>query len=1208
MRKFLAIFVLAILMPHASVAQGDSEDDGGFLTRTIQNALSGAGREVRITGFAGALSSEATFERMTIADDAGIWLTLEDVSLIWSRTALLRGRLMVNSLTAASLQVARLPDPVEEPAQLPSAEAEPFSLQLPDLPVSINIDAFEVSEIDLGEPILGVPARLSLRAAARLDDDGLFLDLSADRIDDVQGRLGMKANVLRDGAEITLDLRLDEAEQGIAARLMKLPDLPSVDLSIAGEGTLDDFSADIGLATAQQPRLTGQVVLSAEPGTSGDAGVNRRIRADLGGDITALIAPEYEEFFGPNVALLVNTLLVADGAIEVQDFNVSAKAIELEGKVHLNSDMWPSLVDINGQIAQDGQPVVLPGSGAGVSVRSVALDVMFDEKQGDAFKGNFDLRGVAHDAVRVDRATLEFNGELDGSVDAIGRFAGDILFDASGVDVTHQETSEALGDEITGGLRINYVEDAPVELSDIKLTGVDFGLNGDVVIQGLDDGLPTDLDVEIDAQELARFAGLIGRPIAGAAELAVAGRVVPLSSMFDLKISGAARDIAIEIPEVDRLLAGQTELSLAAARDETGTFVRGLVLRNTALDVAADVALRTAGSDVDARIELSDLGIVLPQYQGPVSLKAKAEQSEQGWRVDADLSAPYDSRALVSGLATGPEADLDFDLSVPEVRAYVPQVQGALLAKGRLWQSDEGYRIDAEASGPFGGEVDVVGVATGPDAKVDFDARLPDLAVLVPNFGGAFALSGELARAGEDWALDSQLEGPAGLTADIAGTAASDGSTVDMAATGTVPLGLAGPILAPRSIDGDASFDLSLKGAPSLEALSGTITTSNGRFSDPNLRLALQDIVSQINLANATAQLDVDAEIANGGRVAVDGSVNLTSMAGDLALGLRNAVFVDPDLYVAELDADIGVVGPLTNGARISGRIDLEEVNVTVPGTGMTTIGAIPEITHRQASNAVTTTRARAGVLPPPETEAVGDSNPPVFPIEIRIDAPSKIFVRGRGINAELGGRLDVTGTTENVISAGSFELIRGRIDIIGKRFQLTEGSVQFQGSATPYILFVTTTEIPDGTASITVEGPADRPEVTFSADPEAPEDEVISLILFGRYVSELSAFQALQLANGVSQLSGKGGVNVIGGLRDNIGLDELDVTTDEAGSTSVSAGKYITDKIYTDITNNTDRGTDISINIDLTKRLTGRAKVAEDGNSSIGLFFERDY
>ena len=54
MRSFL-VFALIFV---GSVASAQ-EDDKGFLTRTIQDALSGAGRTVSIDGFAGALSSRA---------------------------------------------------------------------------------------------------------------------------------------------------------------------------------------------------------------------------------------------------------------------------------------------------------------------------------------------------------------------------------------------------------------------------------------------------------------------------------------------------------------------------------------------------------------------------------------------------------------------------------------------------------------------------------------------------------------------------------------------------------------------------------------------------------------------------------------------------------------------------------------------------------------------------------------------------------------------------------------------------------------------------------------------------------------------------------------------------------------------------------------------------------------------------------------------
>ena len=270
--RYLLIIAFTLTWFPLSLAAQDDEDDGGFLTRTIEGALSGAGREVNIVGFAGALSSEATFDRMTIADADGIWLTLEEVSLIWSRTALLRGRLEVDSLTAQSLQVPRLPVAEEEPIEIPPAEAEEFSLQLPELPVSINIDAFEVAEIDLGEPVLGAAARLALKARARLDDDGLFVDLTANRIDAVAGEFGLRTNIERDGAEIDVELTLSEAANGLTAQLLNLPDKPSVDLSVAGLGPLEDFTADITLATAGQPRLAGQVALRAEESAVADAG------------------------------------------------------------------------------------------------------------------------------------------------------------------------------------------------------------------------------------------------------------------------------------------------------------------------------------------------------------------------------------------------------------------------------------------------------------------------------------------------------------------------------------------------------------------------------------------------------------------------------------------------------------------------------------------------------------------------------------------------------------------------------------------------------------------------------------------------------------------------------------------------------------------------------------------------------------------------
>ena len=107
MRILIAV-LLALVWPGALLAQ-DATRDRGILQAFIEDNLSDAGRVVQIDGFAGALSSRATVERLTIADDQGVWLVLEGAALDWNRSAVLAGRLEINELSAERLVLTRLP-------------------------------------------------------------------------------------------------------------------------------------------------------------------------------------------------------------------------------------------------------------------------------------------------------------------------------------------------------------------------------------------------------------------------------------------------------------------------------------------------------------------------------------------------------------------------------------------------------------------------------------------------------------------------------------------------------------------------------------------------------------------------------------------------------------------------------------------------------------------------------------------------------------------------------------------------------------------------------------------------------------------------------------------------------------------------------------------------------------------------------------------
>ena len=511
------------------------------------------------------------------------------------------------------------------------------------------------------------------------------------------------------------------------------------------------------------------------------------------------------------------------------------------------------------------------------------------------------------------------------------------------------------------------------------------------------------------------------------------------------------------------------------------------------------------------------------------------------------------------------------------------------------------------ASGPLGADLTATGQLLDGVPSARFDLSVPDIGPLVPDLSGPLRATGSAAQRGTEVAVDLALTGPGGTTATVSGTA---GDRLNLGITGQAPLGLANAALAPNRISGTARFEMRAEGPPGLEALSGTITTSGAALSAPALRSGLEQIGGTVTLGNATAQIDLSAELASKGNLQVSGPVALTApFAGDLALRFDGRV-VDPTLYTVRVISDLRLAGPLAGGASLTGDILLDEAEISVPSSGLTAVGSLPPIRHEGASAGVQRTLARAGQTGDAASGAArgGSGGGPAFPLDLTVRAPNRIFVRGRGLDAELGGELLVRGTSAAPRVAGGFDLLRGRLDILQQRFDLDEGAISFQGDLIPYIRLVAETETDALTAAIIVEGPANAPEVTFESNPSVPQEEILAQIFFGRDLQSLSALQALQLASSVATLAGRGSGGVLQALRGNAGLDDLDVTTDAEGNTAIRAGKYISDNIYTDVEIDQDGQPKVSLNIDLSPSLTVRGATGTTGDTSIGLFFERDY
>jgi len=1266
--RFLVLVPLWLVHGAALPASAQTPDqDRGYLQGLLEDNLSGLGRDVRISGFEGALSARASIAELTIADGEGVWLRLSDIVLDWNRTALLRGRIDVNELTVARIDLIR--PPVPDPS-LPAAEAT-SGFSLPELPVSVQIGRIAAARVSLGDGFIGQPVEINIEGSVTLGNGEGEADLLIARIDGPRGEVQLSGAYANASRQLTLDLGVAEDAGGIAATLLGLPGTPSVRLAVTGDAPIDDFTAELSLATDGQDRLAGQVILQTlrepAPATVDDttpaALITRRVVTRIGGDIAPVFAPDYRAFFGSDIQLIVTATRTPDGRLLLEGLDLTAEAIRLSGDAALSAEGWPERLALSGQIvAPDGRPILLPLSGPQTRVNRTDLDLTYDAATGDAWTLRLDIDGLDRPDLIATRAALTGEGLiLRGDIeDAIGRVTGQFRFDTEGLTLADAAMADALGGDVAGALGFDWSTDGPFMIPRLSLTLADTRLSGSAEI---DAGTAAELgdlsaafDLRLVTADLSRFAGLAGQPLAGGADLAARGQILPLTGGFNIDLSGKAQDLAIGQPRLDPLITGASRIALQASRDTAGTRVDLFEIVTTGTDLRGRAALSSGGSTVDLTAQLLDAGLILEGISGPASLVLDARQQAETWQITLNAAAPGETTARLTGTVTGDGiyrllAEGQLSAAVADLRPWARlagrplagamqisldasgdvlgrsgtasgQVNGTNLAMGQanadailrgdsslafeIRQTPEGMTIlDKVELRTTQGMTDVTGRVSANDSRLRFDAFIRDIALIAPEVSGQATARGTVQSTGGDWQIETTATGPGGITAAAAGTLAPDGRRINLTLRGSAPLSLANNRLRPNSVSGLLSYDLAVNGPPALSSVSGVLSTQGARVVLPGAGLALSDLGATVRLSAGRAQVDAAAALSTGGRISVAGPVTLSApYPADLTLDLTRAVFSQRKLYEATADGQVTLRGPLTGGAQIGGRIALETVELRIPESLGPSFANLPELQHRGDSPAVRQTRIWAGLIADPAAA----SGPSVaFPIDLIIDAPSRIFVRGRGLDAELGGRLRLTGTTAALVPQGQFELVRGRLSILGKRLDLTEGLVRLQGAFDPYLRFIAETEAQGSAIRIGLEGVASQPELTLTSSPELPQDEVLALLLFGRGITEISALQAVQLASAIRTLSGRSN-GLSEGLRGAIGVDDLDLSTTEDGQTEARVGKYISENIYTDVTVNTAGETEINLNLNVSRSITVRGRLGSDGGTGIGIYIERDY
>jgi translocation and assembly module TamB len=334
----------------------------------------------------------------------------------------------------------------------------------------------------------------------------------------------------------------------------------------------------------------------------------------------------------------------------------------------------------------------------------------------------------------------------------------------------------------------------------------------------------------------------------------------------------------------------------------------------------------------------------------------------------------------------------------------------------------------------------------------------------------------------------------------------------------------------------------------------------------------------------------------------------------DITLTARRARPLRSDLVTTVFDADLRLAGRIIEDARLAGRIAISRMDITVPERLPAGVQTLPGVQERG------TRPAGTPPLAPPAPPGAESPLPPIA-LEVTVEAPRAVFVRGRGIDAEFGGTLGIAGTIVAPSINGGLAMRRGTLEFFDRRLDFRRGTVSFDaGTFVPTLDFLAASRAREITANVTVTGPANDPRIEFSSTPELPQDEILSRLLFDRRASELSPFQLAQLAQ---ILAGAAGIDVPGGggildrIRRTLALDRLSVgeernreNTRSTGAT-LETGRYVADGVYLGVRQGTEGGPPrVGVQVDIAPRV--RLEAETGGNSAggdrVGLSFEWEY
>ncbi|RYG61685.1 MAG: hypothetical protein EON60_02620 [Alphaproteobacteria bacterium] len=919
--------------------------------------------------------------------------------------------------------------------------------------------------------------------------------------------------------------------------------------------------------------------------------------------------------------------LAAEIASEGRDQHVRVTTLEgpttqASGKISLNA-----LDDIAADISLQEMPRGLMGALLKLPQTASISATLAGALQGE---------NVQVDRLDVKAGTLRVQGEGEGFLNGervsasvvlkvrdLSEFSG-----LSGMALKGKADARILAQGGMDGVRFaGVVSDTTIDVSGTRVTGLKADVSGTVALReawpfavrgtvagevsGVGEGVyPVVLQADVSGTREALGVQGRGRMVRGNERVDMSLGAVAVVS--PLTVNGAV-EMAWE--QGKTRFEGQVAGALDPVRAELKTLnVKG---PGTLVSGSGVVDMQTYLVDGGATVNIADLGALVKLFgidlKGRIDANVRAKPVNELQTADANIrifEVIYGGKRAV----LRKPAELAWDGRTGRLSPFVLDFAGgSVQAEGRMSEDlvaasltlrgiDVGMLAGTD---DFGGLIDFTANVSGrPQAPIvvangNFGGKLGEIPLASDMAatwrGGQVALNANVKSGELSAAAEATVQGGLSLLPFEVGVGPD--SALRGRVTADIDLEVFNPLLwnSRSQIEGRVSGSVVLGGVLATPTAEGRFVLRDGEYLQSTSGLCLKNIGAEI-VANRDVVEVRNLRSTDGEGGSLNGSGRF-GLQGDYALAtdlkLDNLRLFCGGLASGNVDGTLGVNGVLGDHT-VRGNIVVGPLNVRIPGASRQV--DIPSVEVERVSTRTQT------------------SLPVITRLAIVLDAPQEIFVRGRGLDAEFGGRLEVGGTATAPLIHGSLSALRGRYTLLDRSLNLADSNVMFEGPVppSPYLAIKATTTAQGTAITLNVTGNAAKPQISLSSTPSLPQDEVLALLLFGRKLSNISAFEALKLAQATRVMAGldSGEPGILDRARETLGVDTLDIGSGEEGTgVTVTTGKYLTDDVYISFQQGAEPEDRLfKTELELRQDVTGNTTVDGAGNQSIGIEWKRDY